>query len=226
MANRLANATSPYLQQHAGNPVDWWEWGPDAFEEARLRDAPVLLSVGYAACHWCHDVGMSASGQRPVAPAVKPRPAQLDSPVVKRVLKYGGKAQVWAYRRTNGRIGGKWRVGSAFRKPVPVLILDHVGRKSGRRFSTPLLYLVDGANLVVVASSGGMAHDPQWFRNLCSAPNTQVQVGAELRRVHARVVDETERARLWPRLVELYADFASYATWTDRRIPVVVLEPR
>ena len=54
MANRLANATSPYLQQHAGNPVDWWEWGPEAFEEARRRDAPVLLSVGYAACHWCH----------------------------------------------------------------------------------------------------------------------------------------------------------------------------
>ncbi|HWJ65256.1 MAG TPA: thioredoxin domain-containing protein [Nocardioides sp.] len=54
MANRLANATSPYLQQHAGNPVDWWEWGPEAFEEARRRDAPILLSVGYAACHWCH----------------------------------------------------------------------------------------------------------------------------------------------------------------------------
>ena len=54
MANRLANATSPYLQQHAGNPVDWWEWGPEAFAEARRRDAPILLSVGYAACHWCH----------------------------------------------------------------------------------------------------------------------------------------------------------------------------
>jgi uncharacterized protein len=54
MANRLANATSPYLLQHAENPVDWWEWGPEAFEEARRRDVPVLLSVGYAACHWCH----------------------------------------------------------------------------------------------------------------------------------------------------------------------------
>jgi len=54
MANRLANATSPYLLQHAQNPVDWWEWGPDAFDEARRRDVPVLLSVGYAACHWCH----------------------------------------------------------------------------------------------------------------------------------------------------------------------------
>ncbi len=54
MANRLANATSPYLLQHKDNPVDWWEWGEDAFEEARTRNVPVLLSVGYAACHWCH----------------------------------------------------------------------------------------------------------------------------------------------------------------------------
>ena len=54
MANRLRDATSPYLLQHADNPVDWWEWSPEAFEEARRRDVPVLLSVGYAACHWCH----------------------------------------------------------------------------------------------------------------------------------------------------------------------------
>ena len=52
--NRLAASTSPYLRQHAQNPVDWWEWSPQAFEEARRRDVPVLLSVGYAACHWCH----------------------------------------------------------------------------------------------------------------------------------------------------------------------------
>jgi uncharacterized protein len=54
MANRLKTATSPYLLQHADNPVDWWQWGEEAFAEARRRDVPVLLSVGYAACHWCH----------------------------------------------------------------------------------------------------------------------------------------------------------------------------
>ncbi len=54
MPNRLVNATSPYLQQHADNPVDWWEWCPEAFDEARRRDVPVFLSVGYSACHWCH----------------------------------------------------------------------------------------------------------------------------------------------------------------------------
>ncbi|MCX5154780.1 MULTISPECIES: thioredoxin domain-containing protein [unclassified Streptomyces] len=52
--NRLAGVTSPYLLQHADNPVDWWPWTPEAFEEARRRDVPVLLSVGYSACHWCH----------------------------------------------------------------------------------------------------------------------------------------------------------------------------
>jgi uncharacterized protein len=54
MPNRLADSTSPYLLQHADNPVDWWEWGDEAFADARTRDVPVLLSVGYAACHWCH----------------------------------------------------------------------------------------------------------------------------------------------------------------------------
>ncbi|KRF14273.1 thioredoxin domain-containing protein [Nocardioides sp. Soil796] len=54
MTNRLADATSPYLLQHKDNPVDWWEWGTEAFAEARDRNVPVLLSVGYAACHWCH----------------------------------------------------------------------------------------------------------------------------------------------------------------------------
>ncbi|MGY1601052.1 thioredoxin domain-containing protein [Geodermatophilus sp. SYSU D00815] len=54
MPNRLARATSPYLLQHADNPVDWWEWGEEAFAEARARDVPLLVSIGYAACHWCH----------------------------------------------------------------------------------------------------------------------------------------------------------------------------
>lgn len=69
MANRLANATSPYLLQHADNPVDWWPWSTAAFEEARRRDVPVLLSVGYAACHWCH-VMAHESFEDPVTAAV------------------------------------------------------------------------------------------------------------------------------------------------------------
>src|SRR5699024_7049942 len=54
MTNRLSDATSPYLLQHADNPVDWWQWGPEPLAEAQRLERPILLSVGYAACHWCH----------------------------------------------------------------------------------------------------------------------------------------------------------------------------
>jgi len=54
MTNRLAAETSPYLRQHAANPVDWYPWGSDAFVAAKERNVPILLSVGYSACHWCH----------------------------------------------------------------------------------------------------------------------------------------------------------------------------
>ena len=54
MVNRLAGETSPYLLQHADNPVDWYPWGDEAFERAAAEDRPILLSVGYSACHWCH----------------------------------------------------------------------------------------------------------------------------------------------------------------------------
>jgi hypothetical protein len=53
-SNRLASATSPYLLQHQHNPVDWWQWGPEALAEAKRSNRPIMLSVGYAACHWCH----------------------------------------------------------------------------------------------------------------------------------------------------------------------------
>jgi uncharacterized protein YyaL (SSP411 family) len=54
VTNRLAHSSSPYLLQHKENPVDWYEWGPEAFAEAVRRDVPILLRMGYAACHWCH----------------------------------------------------------------------------------------------------------------------------------------------------------------------------
>ena len=54
MTNRLSQETSPYLRQHANNPVDWYPWGPEALERARQLDRPIFLSIGYSACHWCH----------------------------------------------------------------------------------------------------------------------------------------------------------------------------
>ncbi len=154
------------------------------------------------------------------------KPQGLDSPLVPKLLKYASKVHVWTYRRTNGRVGSKWRIGAGWHKPVQTLLLDHAGRTSGTQYCTPLLYLVDGPDLVVVGSQGGLPTHPQWYRNLVATPDTRVQVLADVRPVRARTADPEERAALWPRLVELYADFDSYAQWTDREIPVVILEPR
>ena len=73
MTNRLARATSPYLLQHRDNPVKWQEWGDEAFREARERNVPVLLSVGYAACHWCHVMAHESFEDEAVAAALNDR---------------------------------------------------------------------------------------------------------------------------------------------------------
>lgn len=157
----------------------------------------------------------------------KERPDGLDRPIVVRLIKYGARANVAVFRATNGRVGSRWRIGAGWRKPVPVLLLDHVGRRSGRRFTTPLLYLPHGEDVVVVASQGGLPRNPQWFHNLVAHPDATIHLPRERARpVRARVAGAGERALLWPRLVDLYADFENYAAWTDREIPVVVLEPR
>ena len=155
------------------------------------------------------------------------RPDGLDSPVTVKVIKYMAKAQVAVFKATNGRIGNKWRVGAGWKKPVPTLLLEHVGRKSGKTFVTPLLYMPDGADVIVVASQGGLPKNPQWYANLAEHPDTRISLKGEKNRpVRARTATPDEREALWPRLVELYADFAKYQKWTERTIPVVVLEPR
>ncbi|MEV0550488.1 nitroreductase family deazaflavin-dependent oxidoreductase [Nocardia salmonicida] len=153
----------------------------------------------------------------------KNQPKGLNSPMTTRIIRYGSRAQAWIYRRTNGRVGGNWRIGAGFRKPVPTLLLEHRGRKSGKIFTAPLLYLVDGQDLVIVGSQGGLANHPQWYLNLLADPNAHVRIRAEHYPVLARVADAEQRQRLWPRLTELYADFDAYRSWTEREIPVVIL---
>ena|SRR5690242_3646923 len=153
------------------------------------------------------------------------RPPGLDHPVVPKLLRLYSHAHVWVYRKTHGRLGNKWRIGAAFPRGVPVLLLTTIGRKSGQRKTTPLLYLADGERVVIVGSQGGMAKHPQWFLNLTQNPAVEVQIGPRIRKMRARVANTEEHAALWPRLVALYADFATYQTWTERAIPVVILDP-
>ena len=104
---------------------------------------------------------------------------------------------LWLYERTGGRVGG--RHGGA-----PVLLLRTTGRKTGKRRTTPLLYLADEAKLVIVASNGGSPTHPTWFLNLGANPDVEVQIGRELRPVRARVTEGEERAALWTKAVAMY----------------------
>jgi deazaflavin-dependent oxidoreductase (nitroreductase family) len=108
-----------------------------------------------------------------------------------------------------------------------MLLLDHVGAKSGQRRTSPLLYFPDGENVVIVASKGGFPKHPAWFHNLKANPDTTAQIGTERRPVHARVATPEERKRLWPKAVETYGGYAAYQSRSrGREIPLVILEPR
>ena len=126
------------------------------------------------------------------------------------------------YQRTGGRLGH-----TLPGVPGKMLLLDHVGAKSGTKRTSPLLYVKDGKDIVVVASKGGFPKNPAWFHNLMANPNTTVQIGSEHRPVHARVAAPEERARLWAMAVDAYRGYEDYATRSKgREIPLVVLEPR
>jgi deazaflavin-dependent oxidoreductase (nitroreductase family) len=125
-----------------------------------------------------------------------------------------------AYRLTGGVIGHR------FPGAPPSLLLDHVGAKSDTKRTTPLTYLRDGDNFVIVASKGGYPKNPGWFYNLRAHPDTTIQVGSRRRPVRARVATPEERARLWPKVVDLYSGYAGYQERTGREIPLVILEPR
>lgn len=125
-----------------------------------------------------------------------------------------------AYRLTNGVVGHR------FPGAPPMLLLDHVGAKSGTKRTTPLVYVDDSPDVVLVASKGGHPRHPAWYHNLLANPDTTVQVGAARRAVHARVATAEERKRLWPKAVETYSGYRGYQERTDREIPLIILEPR
>jgi F420H(2)-dependent quinone reductase len=129
------------------------------------------------------------------------------------------RAHTAVYRLTGGRVGHRVTRGA------PVLLLDHVGRRSGRKRTNPLLYVEDGDDLVIVASKGGSHKHPGWWLNLRDHPRTTVQVGGERREVVARRASREEKERLWPRLVEIWPDYETYQRRTSREIPVIVLSP-
>jgi len=150
----------------------------------------------------------------------KSRPRFMDTPAADFFIKWMSKINTYMYCRSDGE-----GFGSNF-QGIPVALLTTTGRKSGEPRISPLYFHRDGDTVVVAASKGGSDKHPMWYLNLLAHPDVTVQVRDRRRAMRARVTEPEERALLWPRLVELYADYDSYQSWTDRVIPVVVLEPR
>ncbi len=135
------------------------------------------------------------------------------------LMKVMSVTHLFWYRMTGGVIGGSFG-------GKPMLLLTTTGRKSGRPRTTPLQYLADGENMVLVASNGGNTWHPAWWLNLERNPEAEVQVRNERMRVKAEKAAGEERERLWRLLVEMYSGYEGYQKTANREIPVVVLRPR
>ncbi|MDX1889936.1 nitroreductase family deazaflavin-dependent oxidoreductase [Mycolicibacterium sp. 050158] len=146
-------------------------------------------------------------------------PRALNSKPTDVVIKWMSRAQTWVYKKSGGKLGGKFLRGAA------VGILTTTGRKTGEPREVPLLYLREGGRVVLVASSGGRDKHPPWYLNLVADPRVTFQVGDEVLALTARDATEDERAEYWPRLDAMYPDFESYRSYTDRVIPVVICDP-
>ena len=134
------------------------------------------------------------------------------------LMKTIGKIHRWLYTLTGGALGGRL-AGN------PMLLLTTTGKKTGNQRTTPLLYLPDGEDMVVVASNGGNARHPAWWFNIEANAGATVQVGKETKRVRAETANEEDRNRLWPLLLDAYAGYQNYEDETERTIRVVILRP-
>ena len=121
------------------------------------------------------------------------------------------------FRANAGKVGGPF-------EGAPMILLTHTGAKSGKEYTTPLVYSRDGDAVVIIASKAGAPDDPQWFRNLVANPDVTVEIGTDRFAARARVAEGPERDRLYDAQAALMPNFKEYADKTTRRIPVVVLD--
>ncbi|MEU4649195.1 nitroreductase family deazaflavin-dependent oxidoreductase [Nocardia fluminea] len=133
------------------------------------------------------------------------------------------KLHVALYRRTKGRLGSRM----PGRPDTRILLLDHVGARTGTLRTSPLMLHTDGDIIAIAASKAGQPTHPAWFHNLKANPDTTIQIGDRTHPVRARVADDAERNLLWPRFIELFPSYDFYQRRAgDRQIPVVILTPR
>ena len=129
------------------------------------------------------------------------------------------RLHAWIHAKTRGRIGGRL-LGA------DVLTLLTTGRRSGEPRESPVFFIKDAENYVVVASNAGSPRPPAWWLNLQADQDAQARVGRTLHRVRARLATDSEADRLWPRFVAMYSGYDYYRSIATRTLPVVVLEPR
>ena len=136
----------------------------------------------------------------------------------RRSLRVVGGAHTLVYRASGGRVGARiWGLS--------ILLLTTRGRKTGRPRTTPLCFLRDGEDLVVVASNGGMDWFPSWWLNLLREPRATIQVGRTRCPIRAREATPEERARLWAQLTSIAPGYLKYQERTSRTIPLAILQP-
>jgi deazaflavin-dependent oxidoreductase (nitroreductase family) len=152
-----------------------------------------------------------------VPPAIRMR---LRGTVLARVY---ARMHAALYTLTAGRVGAAIRVAHGARPPV--LLLETVGRRSGEPRTSPLIYLPDGADLIVVAANAGHPQHPAWWLNLAADPRATVRIGGARRPVVAREIAEPRRTELWGRFVAMYDGLEVYQRQAERRFPVVALSP-
>ena len=149
----------------------------------------------------------------------KSRPRFIDTKPADFFIKWTSKINAYMYRRSDGEGFGSNIQG------IPVALLITTGRKSGQPRVSPLYFHRDGDTVVVAASKGGSDKNPMWYLNLKANPKVQVQIKKEVLDLTARDATDEERAKYWPKLVEMYPTYEDYQSWTDRTIPLVVCEP-
>jgi deazaflavin-dependent oxidoreductase (nitroreductase family) len=132
--------------------------------------------------------------------------------------KLGSGAHAGVYRATGGKLFG--RMGKS-----PILLLNTVGRKSGKKRTSPLLYVMDGEDFVIIASKGGASAHPAWYLNLMANPEATVELEDREVRVRAEEAHSEEKSRLWQKMVEMYPAYDAYQEKTEREIPLLVLRP-
>jgi deazaflavin-dependent oxidoreductase (nitroreductase family) len=127
-----------------------------------------------------------------------------------------------AYRLSGGRVGGKMPGSGA-----PIILVHHVGKKSGTERVSPLIGLEDDGRWLIVASKGGTDRNPAWYHNLIASPDTEIELGNDRIPVRVRQIEGEERELAWSKLVETYPPYAEYQVYAeDRVIPVLSLDPR